>query len=1071
MNIPDSGAFRISASAGSGKTHSLTSLFLLRMLQDKNAFRGMLAITFTNKAANELRERILKRLKALADQSADKKDDDLYGFPDKVSLAERASEVLASVLHNSDYLQVGTIDSFFQQVFTSLAIELGLPPGLKTELDLKMVKKEMLEEILLRKDPKLIRILVENLSLQLKDSGKDWRTIPYLRKKVLDAVFEEPVVSLFLTNQAEELSEEKLQNAAGSLRKFVEGIEAEVRESARAVVEKMQGFGLSPESFDVSLEKSFVGEMDKLWKAAEGLLIPPPVGTHTEKGSFHFKPKSRPLSKQEAEELQPLILRYGESRSKQILANHKLAVNLLRHIVSIRLLVFFRAVLQDVNRNQNRFLLNEVKYLLAEFLEGSEVPYLFEKTGSRLHTLLIDEFQDTDKIQWKVLRSLASVVVDNGGLFAVVGDVKQSIYGWRGADSSLFKTGLNQDLYPVPIREESLQKNYRSQVQVVAFNNWLFKSLAQNYAQRLLDCGQVCDISRWQETIRLNYQDVEQIPYAGTSGEKSGFAELRVRPKISSSQADSGSGEEEEEEENASGFDWLTGEIIRLQDAGFKASDIAVLVRRNSDAAEAIRILDKARRSGNDGYDFSFSTAANGKASEQALFVFMMLAMRKGLGYPLIAFELEQMNCLAMELGLDSAFTGNNWQPAWLRHPFMEREADAVFLEQVRYFGLDLQPDQQMLLVQFQELISRYLREDSIQYPDFFLWWQQKAGDLEVPLGAGRGGITVMTIHRSKGLDFGVVILPLFSTGSGDSKGLHDAAFWAAGEESPWDSHALLRGKASRSLLESDLGALYQEDVFKRAAEALNTFYVACTRPRYGLIIDITLQGNLDKPEKASYRLPFQAAFLLKNGNLPFSQEEFSIETEQDGFSLRFLLGKIGPPTSKKDKAEEAVQEERSFSPHFEGFRPKLESDKASLPARVGVLVHKILEKARTDKEWNSILDLENASGEWSLAEVQEAGMALKSLFTREEMIKWFSGDWISYPEMELLSPSGSLLRADRILLRDEEAIILDFKTGEEAEEHSSQILQYESVFEQASGRKASSWLVYSQSGKIKKAS
>lgn len=1062
MKIPDAGAFRISASAGSGKTYSLTRLFLTRMLRDRNAFRGMLAITFTNKAANELRDRILKRLRSLAD--ARQKEKDLFGFSDRESLARRAGEVLETVLHHSEFLQVGTIDSFFQQVFASLAVELGLPPGLKTELDLSSVKKEILEEILRRRDPEMMHILVENLSLQLEESGKDWRPVPYLRKKVLDAIFEEPVVSLFLNSRTEELSEEKLSRAGGILRDFVKAIENEIRDSAKELASKMESFGIRPGDFDRQAEKNFVNEIERVWKAADGNFIPDPSATQINKGEFYYKSKTRKFTAAELEELRPLILRFGASRSPRILANHKLAVYLLRHLISIRLLVFFRRMLQEQNRNQNRFLLNEVKYLLAGFLDSTEVPYLFEKTGSRLHTLLIDEFQDTDHTQWRVLRSLAQVVVENDGLFAVVGDVKQSIYGWRGADSSLFKAGMNQDLKPVQIEEASLLCNYRSEALIVEFNNWLFSSLSSDYAGRLLDCGQVIDSSRWQETIRLNYADVKQSSEAANAGRRDGFVEVRVRPKQQGASRADG---DEDEEETASGFDWLPAEIMRLQDAGFKASDIAVLVRRNSDAAAAIRVLDKAARTGNPDYDFSFSTAASGKAGDQALFSFLMLCLRRSAGYKITPFETEELACLAACLGLSGEFEQTGWQERWLRNPFREREPDAAFLEQVRYFGLDQLPDHQQLLVQFQEMLAAYLREDSIQYPDFFAWWQHKGSEQEVPLGGGSNGITVMTIHRSKGLDFGVVILPLVSTGTGDSKALHDAAFWISGEESPWNSHALLRGRAQKSLLESDLGASYQEDVFRRAVEALNTYYVACTRPRYGLIIDISLQGNLEKPETASYRLPYQTAWLLKEGKVPFAEDDYSLETDAGGLLLRFSMGKPALVKEEDKEPSGGLREGARFLARYEGCQPLQAGALSPLPVRVGILVHEILEKTQKAGEWKELLAL--AEG-WNEAEKKEAAQALVNLFNSAEMNEWFSEKWQAFPELELLTSGGRLLRSDRILVKEKESVILDFKTGAEEEGHLAQILEYKVAFEEASGKKASAWLVYSQTGSIVKA-
>ncbi len=1065
IQVPESGVLRISASAGSGKTYNLTRVFIRRMLRDRHAYRGMLAITFTNKAANELRERILKRLRSLADVAQDCDELDLFGFSSRDLLASRAAEVLESVLHQPDFLQVGTIDSFFQQVFSSLAIETGLPGGLRPELDLNLVKNEVLEIALSNPDPAAVSILVENLSSQLMESGKDWRTIPYLRKKVLDVVFEDPVVNLFLQNRRDEISEERLQVVQLKLKKFLADLEEKVSAAAYAVIQCLSSMGISPENFDPVAEKNFLGEYARFQKAAQNNEMPDKImKSYPEKGSLNYAPKSRPLSAEEKQMLQPLLIRYAECSGGRTLPNYRLATNLLNQMASVRLLVFFREILQNLNRDQHRYLLQEVKFLLAGVLDTSEIPYLFEKTGSRLHTLLIDEFQDTDHTQWQVLKALALVIAENDGLFSVVGDVKQSIYGWRGADSSLFNGGLDQDLKPYPVQEASLRNNFRSGPNIVAFNNWLFANLANQFAANLADAGHLLGEAPWAEMLRLNYRDVEQTAALAGAKQDNGFAEVRIRPKT----RDSSSDEESADEENESYMSWLPAEIMRLQDAGFRSSDIAILVRKNADAAEAVRVLDQAQRK-NLPYDFSFTTAANSKAGSQALFVFLILTIKKGMGIPLNEFEMEQMRCLTVEMKLHSLTEKPDWQEKWLNHPFQQLEADAIFLEQVDYFGLNKVEHLQSMLLHFQEMLGKYLREDSIQYPDFFVWWEKKASELQVPIGTGTGGITIMTIHRSKGLDFGVVIFPWNSSAQGDSKGLHDASFWAYSESEPWNSHPLLRGKAGKGILETDLGEKYEGDVFRRAVEALNTFYVACTRPRYGLILDITTDKKLDKPETGSYRLPVQIALNLKNSekSLPFPQNSWQMQTDTQELSVYFRLGEIASPETKHKEEDEKSISATSLKLKPENFIPKKVKESSNSSAQTGMLVHRILENTRIVADWQKELQRENKSGFWDKSAIEEAANILNGFFRSAEVQDWFSGEWSAFPEPEMLDEKGNLFRADRILVKGNQVLLIDFKTGLPSEEHRNQILSYRKTLHDASGLTAQCKLVYTATGLI----
>ena len=1058
--IPEAGAFRISASAGSGKTYTLTRVFLRRMLKSRYAFRGILAITFTNKAANELRERILIRLQELSDENKFCDESDLFGFSSRAELACRAKEILQAVLHQPDHLRVGTIDSFFQQVFSSLSIETGLPPGLKSELDLKAVQSEMLEEALLQPDPETIPILVENLSAQLLETGKDWRTIPYLKKKVLDVVFEDPVVFLFLSGNEEDVSESRLQQAAARLRNYLKSLDDNASSAAAEITKYLESAGIRLGAMDPVQDKNFIGEVTRIFESAESGKFPEKVmKSYPEKGSFNYQLKSRPLSSGEKDRLRPLLQQYGEVTASRIQQNYLLATRLLNNLASIRLLVFFRVILQNLNREGHRFLLPEIKFLLAGFINSSEVPYLFEKTGSWLHTLLIDEFQDTDQTQWQVLKALARVIVENQGLFSVVGDVKQSIYGWRGADPELFNGGLDADLLPARVSNASLRSNFRSLPVVVAFNNYLFENLAEGFAENLKEAGHLLSQQPWEELIRQNYRDVSQIPALAEKYPEKGFAEVRLRPKISRNDE----GTEEDSEESTSSFlSWLPSEIMRLQDAGFKASDIAILVRKNSDAAEAVRILDQAQRQAIPGYDFSFTTAANSRAGNQALFNFLLIAMKRGFGNSVQPFELEQMRCLASELKLNlTDFTA--MQKAWLNEKFSEREADGIFLEQSNYFRLAEHSHLHYLLLQFQDLVTCYLREDSLRYPDFFHWWEKKAAETQIPMGEEAGGITIMTIHRAKGLDFGVVILPLFSSSQGDPKGLHEAWFWAGSEEEPWNSHPLLRTKASRALLESDLGEKYQEDVFRRAAEALNTYYVACTRPRWGLIIDITSDLKPEKIPDGSYRLPVQTAIILKNlsEDTRFAGEQFILETNSNGFDFRFSSGKLIRPDAVSSKEETANQNPGKVNLSPAEIKVLQDGVDAGLAARTGILVHRILEITLHHSEWAQNLKSESQTMLWSATEVSTAERILGQLFELPELKEWFSGSWKVYPEAEMADGKGNLYRADRILSGNGYWLLLDFKTGEESEEHKVQIKKYRELFLEATGINAECRLVY----------
>jgi len=1072
------GALRISASAGSGKTYSLTNLFLNRALRYSTAYTGIVAITFTNKAANELKDRIIKRLKDLSDLNHQDDSLDNFGFPDRTKLAARASEILQLVLHDFDNLKVTTIDSFFQSIFSQLAYEADLPPGLTTEVDISLIKKEVLEEGLGNMSGVTKKILIENLVDGIQDSGKDWRPVGYLAKTLFKSLFDDKVVQFHLDSDLEELSDDKLQKARQILRLYVKEIEMEIQDSASAIISQCEQRKLIAKYLDSDKDKLLIEEINSIVEVTKGFYLPKVTPNKHKEGLWYRKPGTRKWTEEEIDIFSPLLIRYWESKNETVQANYSLAKDLINHLSSTRLLLFFREILKQQNQRANRFILGEVKFLLKNIIGDSDVPYLFERLGNQIHTLLIDEFQDTDQVQWNVILPLAKTIIENEGLLAVVGDVKQSIYAWRGADSTLFKEGIDQSLDPISISNRFLETNYRSESRIVEFNNWLFSNLSQAFADKLILGEQTNSDAGWGDRIRRNYEDVVQKINAKAEKRFGGFVELRVRRKPDKHETEQ-EGETEETSERHVKKDWIVGEIKRLQDAGFNSSDIAILVRKNAEIDQVIQLLDHAQQTKEAGYDFTFSTGSKQKSGDKPLFQFLVRA----LNFSLIQFPEEYdyvlLESLARTLLLDTRFHGEapgkvaEWRQDWrVWNSEKEPNLPARFLKQVAFFGLDQITPIQNDMLEFQNLLFRYIQKESMQYPDFFEWWEDKASQLDQVESGPKEGIRIMTVHKAKGLDFGVVILPISSTAIGDS--LHKDDFWAKGDQAPWNSHALLKGKASSKLLKSDLADLYQNDVYKRALENLNTLYVACTRPTHGLIIDFELDTELEiipkKSTSKAARIAFQIPrFILDQeevGQIPFSAYSFD-QPEAGDFSLVFKYGTLTNDIESEEKKsipEQVQMPLYSLIPQI----PWTEKSPKNPDTHLGILVHAVLEKTETISQWESILEKEAAERFSDINLVDKARQQLQRLFLREEFRNWFSGEYRVYPEQPMLSIKGNTLRADRILLKGDELILLDYKTGEESVQHVNQIRNYLDAVKNATGLNVKAFLIYSELELIK---
>jgi len=1073
--ITESGAVRISASAGSGKTYSLTRLFIQRALRYPTAYTGIVAITFTNKAANELKERIISTLKELTNVDRKTKDEDLFGFENRQQLAERASQVLHRVLHDFDNLKVTTIDSFFQTVFSQLAYEANLPPGLKSEVDLTLIKKEVLEEGIRSMGENELKVLVQNLTDQISDSGKNWRVVDNLRKNLLGNLFEEKVIRFQRDADPKDMQDETIIAARKTLQSYYMGIEEEIQQSAKEVLSYLDSIGFSTSHLDPETDNLYFSEYVSMQKAAAGSELPKSTPKSHRDGTLYRHPKSRLLSDTEKENLIPILIRYGEAKDDHNQANHSLAKALTQNLSSIRLLVFFRNILQQQNRRNNRIILGEIKFILDKMIGNSEVPFLFERLGTQIHTMLIDEFQDTDKIQWNVLLPLCKHIVESNGLLAVVGDVKQSIYGWRGADSTLFKEGIEKTMAPIKVANQGLETNYRSEACIVEFNNWVFKTLSDSLAENLLEGEQVVSDAGWAQRVKRNYEDVWQKVNPEARERSAGFVELRVRKKIKAVYAEDSDDSADNSEEETSSMPWLVNEIKKLQDAGFKASDIAILVRKNAAVLDVVQLLDAEFQKKEAGYDFSFSTSLMGKAGDLSLYRFLILALKQGMEPEPDRFVFEQMEQIARTLGLNPRFhpvvfpSVPEWRLEWkATNTDLAAGLLSLFFRQVAYFGLDQVANCQNDLQEFQNLLYQYIQQDAAQYPDFFEWWTEKASEKDRAASEITGGIRVMTIHKSKGLDFGVVIIPMVSNHVADS--VHrKAVFWPEEEEEePWNAFPLLKADARSAFLKSDLAGQYQEDVYRRSLENLNNLYVAFTRPRQGLIIDLVVDFSMETGDKKSkskdyrlgYKLPVSLKTEFENGSLPFSNGRLGVPEGEVLF--HFSLGtyqKTRIPEKSENNTPSVI-----FPPVFpvSGTIPWASAPEQSFEVRTGILVHRILELTESRDQWKDILLYELKQNNIAPEIADEAARQLQNLFSFPEFQEWFSEAYLFYPEQQMVAENGEILRADRLLIHSDKLILLDYKTGEALDFHQHQMRKYVKALKSATGKPVEAFLVYS---------
>lgn len=1063
MKAQQTGIQRISASAGSGKTYSLTKLYMAKALAQPGNFKGMVAITFTNKAAEELKERILLNLHKIS--LGDEKMSGLVkemGFSLEEARAH-AKNTLAAILHDFDAFQITTIDAFFQRIFSGLSYEMNIPQGLQPDLDRELIKEEVLEMGLRQIDTDTQSILLENILELLAEKGKGWRPAQYLESELLENLFLDKVIDFQLQQGPEGLTGERILSAKDTLLNHAKDWEGQIRAAAASLISTIDRLGFSPAELDPVEDATFLKERLVL----EGIALrndplKEPSGS-LKGGDFYRKPKTKKkewISFQT--EIEAAILHY--CRCMEAAPDINLARQLAKHLTAIRLLLYFRNILQQRNSQVQRYLLQEVKFVLKNLVKDNDVPYVFEKLGTRIHTLMIDEFQDTDKTQWQVILPLAQAILDNGGFFAVVGDVKQSIYAWRGADSTLFRSGIDKDLFPLEVKEEILPTNFRSEERIVAFNNWVFDQLPERLAKGAVDAQIVIPQMEWQQLFLLNYQGHAQKPDSKRQP-GNGFVDFRLRPH-----------KMVEEEEELPSFHWLIPEIIRLQDTGIPGSDICILVRKNSDIQSVVHLLDQATAI-YPNYDFRFSTAADLQANSHPLFRFLFLAL-VSLSEPEEGYFLE-MESLAGSLGLPERFqlSFEKEQPKW-RNQWLEAGNEnppgVLSISQrlnvaIRFFGLIDFPQHHFALVQCKNLWYQYQNEGVANYGSLKDWWDKKGGKSSLALPDEKQGIQIMTIHKSKGLDFGVVILAITSTGQSDK--WHDFIFWPPTEAEPWNAFPLMQAKGKKEFLKSSVAASFCQEVYVRVLEAVNTWYVAFTRPRYGLIVDISINNAwLSEKENAgrNARLGYLLPKLLQESKA-FLTEKFPgslLEESSGNIFLRFQWGKI-QAVSNIEKVDADSGLSHFSVPSAIPALPWRKMKKQNVEGKRGDLMHLILEKVTGDLDWISQMEILKKEYHLPQEEVRVMKENFEKLFSLPQIMDWFSDAYVSYPEQEIRDHLGEIFRVDRLMKGPEGWVILDFKTGQREKKHENQVETYGQLFSAQLKEKCRAFLVYTASAEI----
>jgi ATP-dependent helicase/nuclease subunit A len=1058
------------ASAGSGKTFRLVVEYLKLLVKNPFSYKHILAVTFTNKATSEMKERILRDLYAVASGTNDKLlvlltiETGLKA----IEITSNAKQALSLILHDYDRFSVSTIDSFFQGILRSFARESGLYGSYEIDLDQDSVLMEACDQMLMsvENDPELRDWLLMMSENQLEE-GKNWQ----IREKIAE-LGRELNNNLFKQYQIHQgsLSEEraKLKHLKTELIKIRKGFESECHKLGAEGHALMSKHGLSLNDFKYK-GASFANAFNKLLAFKGGELS---LGVRFLNAPDN--PDAWPSTKESAaavnncyhDGMNDLVRRIIHFVDKST-GNYYTATEIYKNIYALGVLSTLSIFVRDVGQENNSLLLSESDTLLRGIIGNNDTPFIYEKAGNFYNYFMIDEFQDTSVIQWENFKPLVVNSMAENHPNLVVGDVKQSIYRWRSSDWQLLGSRLKEELKLFSVEEKNLDSNWRSSKNIVEFNNSFFNQSAkilQNTYNKQSEQDQAKPLPEgYGNTITEAFSDVIQ---SASSGKDDGYIRVQL--------IDS----EDKAEYRKETISSLICEIERLQDTGYRASDIAILIRKNSQGNEvADALLNHRKKLIGSKYNFEV-------ISDDSLFLGSSLTVRflTGLFKFIIApwdqvvrtsvvFQYSQYILpLLRQNGINPARIVTSGQQTLQltiqdragKHfisteiesdyfPFFSEDGGKTITKRWSAMSIiDLEQELEILyrlgdlageqasLQAFRDVVFEFSKKEGGNLHKFLEWWNQNGNKAKVQTAIARDAIRIISIHKSKGLEFPVVLIP-FCDWMFEPDARKSNILWCPTENSTFSGFPALPVNYSKILQKTIFAPSYYTEMLLSYIDNLNLLYVAFTRAIDGLYI------FSESSDKGNTVCSLLTQVLSDENDQPILQKHNDFLFDKGKLPPSSGIKKIGNEVNLSGRIEVKKQIGESLRLHknYDGF---LEDGgvKKALRMNEGKLMHELLSMIKTRNDIDTSLQILVRQGKMATGEIETIKAKLELLMQNPEAIPWFDGTYRVMNETTIITPGFNLKRPDRIMISENEAIIVDYKTSSApSDEHRQQVKRY----------------------------
>ena len=1053
------------ASAGSGKTFTLAREYMTLVIANPYAYRTILAVTFTNKATEEMKLRILGQLYGIAHHLPEsdqylKQIHEALPHLSETQIRKNAEAALRLLIHNYNYFHVQTIDTFFQSVLRNLARELDLTANLRIGLNDYQVEQQAVDELIesLEDTDKLLFWIMEYIKENIADD-KGWNVIGQIKS------FGEHIFRDYYKENADKLSERMAEDG------FFEGFKEKMKNIKKKAKEQFDEIAAS--FFDALEEGGYSaddlsGKTRGIWsyfnkikngKYSDDDLLNLTFTKCMESPDNWVKKADvknhTDLYQQVSSVLYP-ILQFSEQHRPTLVKMYKSADLTVKHLNQLRLLGSIDKKVRTMNQEANRFLLSDTQTLLHSLIQDSDSPFIFEKIGTQLNHVMIDEFQDTSTIQWKNFKVLLEETMsreDAGNL--IVGDVKQSIYRWRSGDWRLLNNIESEFINPKKQLDiETLDTNYRSDRNVIDFNNAFFVEAAKQEYENLKEA-----MPEEAQQLLNAYADVEQKVPANKRAQ--GYVEI----KLLKTQEDEDTADESTDKGKGERMMQLCLETVdKLVARGVPTNKIAILVRNNQtiqDIAEYFMNHSDYEMVSDEAFRLDASQAVQTLVT--ALHYLMHpnddIARATLLKYALTYLDSEE---------LVNQLTSNRQE--YLEIPLLDL-TERLFTE-FRLGEVEDMKAQSAYVCAFYDKLNAFLADNSSDIEAFLQEWDANLHGKSIHCD-GTDGIRLLTIHKSKGLEYDHVIMPYCDWQLEKSN-----TIWCTPQEEPYNELPLVpvdfsAGQMKQSIYEPD----YHHEHLQNMVDNLNLLYVAFTRAGHNLyvfgkratqnyrsnIIELSLDQVAEKLKKAQEFI----SPLAEDQEVPV--EIYGLGTDSKTSDIVFTYGE--PYIPKQNVVMEMKLNSNVFTLPSEMMETEIivsskmpefkqsnksrdlivgdeEEEQQKYYIKMGTVLHSLFSTIRTHDDIDGALkqlELDGVLYDENISKEKVREMIRKRLES-DKVSDWFSDRWEIFNECSIISMNKGKMevhRPDRVMKDANETIVVDFKFGKPRQEYHDQVKGY----------------------------